>query len=719
MAAKEATIYIVDVGATMQERGANRTESNFNWAMNYVWDKLTTTIATGRKTLLSGVIALRSEQTKNELCDDGEHYQHIAVLHELQMLQMPAFRDLQADLVAGSEQDGDIVDSLIIAIHMITKTCKKLAYIKRIILVTDARAIMATDDLGEVARKLSDEQIELIVLGVDFNDPDYGYKEEDKDPTKHANEEILHQLCKDTNGAFGTLAQAIDELSIPRVKQTKPIPSYKGYLSLGLDELKIMVERYPKTMIAKAQSASSFVIKPQSLGVMDDDGQSNDLSALRRARAYQIDDANAPDGKREVDMEDLAKGYEYGRTAVHISESDQNITTFETPQGLDIIGFVAASKYERFMDMGRTNMILPEKSNDKASMALSSFIHALFELESYAVARFVAKENKQPLMVLLSPHIEADFECLYENELPFAEDLRAYRFPLLDRIMTVSGDVITKHRLLPSDDLQAAMDDYVDKMDLISGDDDEPDEYMRIEDTFSPVLHHLNQAIRHRAIYPDGEPPEPAPILTQYMYPPEKLTKAAKPALDKVISTADVKKCPPKRLQRPGKKNPNPLSGLDIDQLLSTDHKRQERRIDPHNALPEFKQAVRAAEDMNHVHGYAGQLEKIIVDWTTNSVGKSNYGRIIEATSVMRHELLELEEPSWYNDFLRRYKHQLLERKLGGYRGDLWFEMMRADNTSGLITKQECGISEVSEEDARAFRRKTTAGTEEQTSTAS
>jgi ATP-dependent DNA helicase 2 subunit 2 len=122
--------------------------------------------------------------------------------------------------------------------------------------------------------------------------------------------------------------------------------------------------------------------------------------------------------------------------------------------------------------MSTTNIIIGQRGNDKSSLALSSFIHALFELECYAVARLVVKENKPPVMVLLAPSIEPDYECLLEVQLPFAEDVRTYRFPPLDRVITVSGKVVTEHRNLPNKDLLDAMSEYVDSMDLVVTDED-------------------------------------------------------------------------------------------------------------------------------------------------------------------------------------------------------------------------------------------------------
>ena len=104
--------------------------------------------------------------------------------------------------------------------------------------------------------------------------------------------------------------------------------------------------------------------------------------------------------------------------------------------------------------------------HEEAAMALSSLIHALYELEACAIARLVTKNDKDPLIVLLVPSIEPDYECLVELQLPFAEDVRSYKFPPLDKVITVSGKEIRVHRNLPNEKLQSAMDDFVDAMDL-------------------------------------------------------------------------------------------------------------------------------------------------------------------------------------------------------------------------------------------------------------
>ena len=727
MAGKEATVYIVDVGSSMGYLENGRQETNLDFALQYVWDKITSTIATGRKTAMAGVVALRSDNTNNELSNDPA-YRHISVLQEIAQIQMPELRKLQNELAVSTTANGDAISAIVVAIQMIAVQCKKLKYTRRIVLVTDARLYMETNDLGHVTSKLKEDEIELVVLGVDFDDAEYGFKEEDKDPTKASNESIFRQLCDDCNGIFGTLAQAVNELQTPRIKETRPVPSYKGTLTLGNpaqydSALAITVERYPKTMVAAPPSASSFVVRndleaTQSMDLTNSNegaGTSNDgLAAVHTARTYQVEDKDGPGGKKDVDRDELAKGYEYGRTAVHISESDRNITTYETHQGLDIIGFVDANQYSRFNDMSRTNVIVAERTNEKAYMALSSFIHALYELESYAVARLVVKDNKEPRILLLQPAIEPGFECLYDVELPFKEDVRSYKFPPLDRVVTVSGKELTIHRNLPSMELKDAMSDYVDSMDLSeSGKDDEgePTEYAPLDETFSPRLHRIHQVIKHRAIYPDKEPPEPYEILLRYSNPPQDLIEKAEPVLERLKQAADVKPVPPPaRGKRFGKKEaPKPISSLDVDDLLRQDEHRAKKRIDPNNAVAEFKQVLQAASgddiDIGAVRDACQQLNDIISGLVKHSMGDINYNRSVELIRTMREECFEKGVEDMYNDIARDLKKKILGEELNGNRVEMWNKIRL--NRLGLIIATDDNPGGASKEETDAFLRAT------------
>jgi ATP-dependent DNA helicase 2 subunit 2 len=190
---------------------------------------------------------------------------------------------------------------------------------------------------------------------VDFDDADFGFKEEGKSLIKGQNEEILRDLVEKCDGLYGTMAEAISELETPRIKSVKPYKTYEGLLTLGdptmhEDAMSINVERYFKTHKATVPPASRVVIKTGSDGgpANSDEMQGVEptpsFSAVKDARTYRVNDPAVPGGKLDVDRDELAKGYEYGRTAVHISESDYNITKIETRKGFSIVGFIYQEK---------------------------------------------------------------------------------------------------------------------------------------------------------------------------------------------------------------------------------------------------------------------------------------------------------------------------------------------------------------------------------------
>ncbi|KAI0098969.1 SPOC domain-like protein [Hypoxylon sp. NC0597] len=717
MADKEATVYIVDLGSSMGDCHNGRTESDLDWSMRYVWDKITTTVAASRKTWTVGVLGVRTDETDNPLQEKGEGYEHISVLQELGPMNLTSLRNLQALIKPSDTETGDSISAIVIAVDMIERYTKKLKYKRKIILVTDGEAPIDPDDIDEISAQIKDCGIELVVLGVDFDDAEFGFKEEDKSTRKRTNEGLLKKLVDKCDGLYGTMAEAISELETPRIKPFRPYKTYEGELTLGnpqehKDAMSISVERYFKTHKATVPPASRVVLSTEpghsqaaEGDAMEGVEHTGQFAAVKNARTYKVNDPEAPGGKRDVEFESLAKGFEYGRTAVHISESEYNITKIETTKSFTILGFIHQEKYEPFFNMGEACQTVPQKFNEAAALKLSSFIHSLQELGSYAVARIVTKDGKDPALILLAPHIEPDFECLYDVPLPFAEDVRNYQFPPLDKVITVTGNVkYEDHRLLPSKELSEAMDDYVDAMDISTWAKDEEgnrtQEYAAVEDVFCPPLHRINQVVRHRAIYPDQPLPPVAPILLKYSNPPEDLVIKAKTKLEDLIEEARVKKVPPKAKGRREKGHkPEPISGLDVDALLSQPQNKR-KKIDPGNVIPSFKQIVEYADEEHEIEDAAKQMGAIIRSLITDSLGDSGYDRAIENIGVLRDTMEKMEIPALYNSFLRDLKKRLLSGELGGDRRELWWQMRGAKATLGLIDKSVFEHADVTPEEA-------------------
>ncbi|KAK5074008.1 ATP-dependent DNA helicase yku80 [Lithohypha guttulata] len=712
MAEKEASIFIIDVGKSMSRVREGRQESDLDYCLQYVWDKLANIVYTGRKGLVVGVIGLRTDKTNNHMQEEGG-YEHITVIQSIQQILMPELQSLPNYLKTSSTDTGDALSAVILGVDLLMKHCRTLKFTKRLYLITNGTGKLDPDDIEEVAAQIKQNDIKLTILGVDFDDPEYGFKEENKPFQKQQNEEALKKLVELSDGVYGVMDEAIEGLQRPFVKEVKPITSYKGQLRLGDPEkydtaITIDIERYPKVMIRKPPSASSYVQRDAAPIQQQEDG-ADPLTNVRAAYSYQIKDEDAPGGFRDVPREELAKGYEYGRTAVHISESDENITKLDTHQSYEILGFIPAENVERYMFLGVTNILVAQKLNDKAAYALSSLARALFEVGSVAVARFVKKDMAEPMLTCLSPLIDDTIECLVENDLPYAEDLRIYRFPPLDKVLTVSGKTLASHRNLPSDDTMEAMSDFIDNMSLINPDTKE--ELFAIEDVYSPLLHTIESAIKYRAVHPDGTLPPKSGILLEPSQPPKDLQAQSQKSLARLIKAADVKKVPPKvkgRARYRDRESDKPLSGLDVDALLKKpgadrSGPRKTITIDPQNAIPEFKRFFSAPDDDALVKEAVVQMGKIIEDKVRTSLGDSNYDLAIEMLGVVRQEMLELEFSELYNEMMHSLKGKIVKEELGGDRREFWWKVRVLK--MGLIDSEQSENSTVSKEDAAKFLR--------------
>jgi hypothetical protein len=71
-------MYIVDLGITIGECHSGRTESDLDYGMRYIWDKIAITMAANLKGGNLGVIGFRTDETNN-LLDDDDGYENISV----------------------------------------------------------------------------------------------------------------------------------------------------------------------------------------------------------------------------------------------------------------------------------------------------------------------------------------------------------------------------------------------------------------------------------------------------------------------------------------------------------------------------------------------------------------------------------------------------------------------------------------------------------------
>lgn len=119
--------------------------------------------------------------------------------------------------------------------------------------------------------------------------------------------------------------------------------------------------------------------------------------------------------------------------------------------------------------------------------------------------------------------------------------------------------------------------------------------------------------------------------------------------------------------------------------------------------MPEFKQVLqslaKASEDEGIVKAVK-EMGTIVQSLIKDSTGDSNYDQAIESIGVMREQMIDLELPELYNDFLRELKTKIKSNTLGGDRKEMWLKI-RYPGRLGLISSSQSEASNVTDEEAR------------------
>jgi len=163
MADKQATVYIVDLGASTGECHNGRTESDLDYGMRYVWDKLAETMAANRTTWNIGVIGFRTDETNNDLAADDE-YGNISILKPLGPMHMSHLKNLQEKIKTNGTDDGDAISAIVVAIDSIDKftilkSGKPGKYGRTIVLLTDGQGLIGDEDVNLIAEKINESGI--------------------------------------------------------------------------------------------------------------------------------------------------------------------------------------------------------------------------------------------------------------------------------------------------------------------------------------------------------------------------------------------------------------------------------------------------------------------------------------------------------------------------------------------------------------------------------
>ncbi|KAK0208010.1 SPOC domain-like protein [Desarmillaria ectypa] len=614
------TLFLVDISKSMGKtriielpegpNGEERTAeiTNLQWGLQYVKLKIQ------EMTDQCGVIVFGSEDTDNIVNQNNGGYENVS--EYIYIAQPNAATLAKLDRLEPSETTGDPIDCLIVGIETQANYLgSKTTWTRKIVLVTDGENPMEIEDWQATVKKLNDLDIALTIVGIDFDDEEFPYMEEDKSNIKRANESFYKQFVNVVeNGVLGTCAYALQDISRPDIKQTKSV-LMGTVLRLGdvdtrpEEALEIAVKTSKCTAVSRPKRWKKFSVRKEEI---DNDGvepkakKEHDgeeivrYAQLKQSIEYFVDKRDKDEdgdvkmeeeeeeidegakkkdpteGMESVDKETLVRGFKYGTS--YVPCPDGQFPRLHTERGIEISGFFPKKSFRRELSMGEIQYVWADPSSPQQQVALSAIVQAMYEKGVMAIARWVTEDGMDPKMGVLSPMMFNKVDCLLWAPMPFADDVRKYTFASLDHLVNKKGEVVKEHPYLPTKEQLDAIDRFVDAMDVMAAgekdDEGNREPWFDTRYSYNPAIHRVKQAMFHCAVVSDLDTnplPPPHPELLKYFEPPREVVERAHDAIEDVKAAFMVREVP-KKVTRT-RKDGHVHARDDDEEMLLLDHK--------------------------------------------------------------------------------------------------------------------------------------------------
>ncbi|XP_064596853.1 X-ray repair cross-complementing protein 5-like [Liolophura sinensis] len=648
-ATKEAIGIVLDVGPSMNQAPPGE-ETPLQTAIAAI------TMILQRKMFAESkdevcLVLFGTQNTDNPLAN-GDCYENIVVARTLGIADFDLLQMVQNDITT-SNVSADFVDALIVALDQVINGMqgKRGFAHKRLILFSDLGGEFGDDQIEKIIAGIRNTQTELNIIGPDFDDDgddgDAGGasvavvngQRKEKTPQQKVGEKMVKHILEEVNGECYSFNEALPALSYFQARQVRPT-AWKCNLEIG-PNLKIPICGYIKV--------KDFKLKQSWKKVYAKDPQA-DVGLLRTSHMNDEEET-------EVEKEDIVEGYRYGNTLVPMSSDDKESMKYKSSKCFKVLGFTKSDNIKRHHYMGDgVSMVVADKGDDAAGVALSSLINALYETNMVAIVRRVYMANSAPKLGFLSPKIKGSYECLMYTELPFMEDIRQFTFGSLPVKETENQ---TNKKYSPSAEQLRAIDDLITSMDLTAEDEDgEKNELLKPNLLFNPHFQRLYQCLQHRVLNPDDPLPELSPLVANYLKPPQEVITKCQDNVEKVKTLFKLEVNTKKKEEQTGenmfKQNdevePGPVSKrakLDdsLEGGIADLTKAKVTEVGSVTPVEDFRTLI-ASKDEDLFEKACDQMSKRAEEIVLDSFGAHFYGKAMDCLKALRQECIKVQ---WWN----------------------------------------------------------------------
>lgn len=153
---------IIDVSRTMGEVFGAAGQSKLDIALQATKLLLQQKLIFGKSHEVA-MILMGSDASENDLHEMNGGYDHISVIHDLDVVTLDSLRQL--DTVKVSRSRADTLDAIVVAVHMVGEHCGTKKYNKRVFLITDGNgACSNVEQIPQIQQEINRQNIKLNVM---------------------------------------------------------------------------------------------------------------------------------------------------------------------------------------------------------------------------------------------------------------------------------------------------------------------------------------------------------------------------------------------------------------------------------------------------------------------------------------------------------------------------------------------------------------------------
>jgi len=620
--------------------GTTKSVTKLEYSLEVIKHQVANMLLAGLKTAHCGIVLFGTDHTQNSLAASGYEYiwEYLSPAQPSAMT-LSRIHAIPSHLTTSEKPfKGDLLSAIILCNHLMGETLAAKKWTRKLLIVTDGRTETDWNGWKEQRDKMRIDGVTLDVVGIDFGDMKIsGFLEANKPEIKAANELKLRKLCsglENDSACWTALVAVINAQSPqPRVPGSNPTPvmltlgypdseTAKGEGFDPQETLFIRCEMQKCTAVARPMSAKKmsrfgisselerrrrdlalmqsggdpqqedqdedalqgllqtnrkfvYVTKPTKGGTRNVAGDESDDPDMK----HSSDDEPAPLQGREADQETLAKAYKYGTSLVIVDKEDEERIRQSFSPGMEIQGFMLLKNIPRHHLLNNVYYVSPITSDAGSQLTFSALVRAMHDAERAALVRYISRAvTAEPKMAILIPVVEPTVRYFLFVQVPFAEDLREYDFPCLPSAGSQPPRKVNSQHV-PTEEMQEAMDDLVEKMDLAAEEeeattsDGRTQPWLELEDACNPAVHHVKNCVLYRLSHPDSQGLAPLhPALAKCTAPPRHVAARAAASLERVIQLMDVKAVPsqtkPKRRHAPFGPPRDGDEKIDLDDIL-------------------------------------------------------------------------------------------------------------------------------------------------------